>query len=470
MKFLNKFMGIVSLIQFLFLLFAFYENNLNLLFFNLIVYWFVLVYYAVKNKQNSIVLLFFLITFFTFLLGNFFFVRFFGYDATYLFSDKVLLHVYFSLHLSLFAIYCGFSLCKPDIQEISIGLSEGKRNYLKYLLLKIFKITLVFKILAVAIQAYNTIRFGYVGDGERIAGFYFLDKLVQINYLAFVSYLMLFPSKKELRTILKLYLPIYVFSLLGGSRGGMMYFLFFIMSYLLFRDYILKKNNCINEVILTKKIKWLLWLSLPFVLIFLNLFAYIRLGTEVESKGLVHDAAFFFVQQGGSFSVIGYAKEYEYSFPVTNQSYTFGPLIDFFKNGFLGKILGINHELNEYELPLYGNNMGATITWMVAPDYYYAGGGLGTQYIAELYKDFGYTGIFIFSFLLGILIAKVTFFRFKNWMLNVLFALCLVQIYSMPRDFYLTWLANIISVLNILFLLFVNSYVNQKLYMVRSDG
>lgn len=440
-----------------------------MLFLNLIVYWLILVYYAVKNKQNSIVLLFFLITFFTFLLGNFFFVRFWGFDTTYLFSDEILLHVYFSLYLSLFAIYCGFSLCKSDIQEVSISMSQEKRNYLKYLLLKIFKITLVFKILAVAIQAYNTIRFGYVGEGERIAGFYFLDKLVQINYLAFVSYLMLFPDKKELKIILKLYLPIYAFSLFGGSRGGMMYFLFFIMSYLIFRDYILKKNNRLNEVILTKKIKWLLWISLPFVLISLNLFAYIRLGTEVESKGFVHDAAGFFVQQGGSFSVIGYAKEYENSFPVTNQSYTFGPLINFVKNGFFGKMLGVNHEINKYELPLYGNNMGATITWIVAPDYYYAGGGLGTQYIAELYEDFGYTGIFIFSFLLGILIAKVTFFRFRNWMLNVLFALCLVQIYSMPRDFYLTWLANIISVLNILFLLFVNSYVNRKLYKVRSD-
>ena len=104
---------------------------------------------------------------------------------------------------------------------------------------------------------------------------------------------------------------------------------------------------------------------------------------------------------------------------------------------------------------------------MVNPNYYYSGGGFGTQYIAEIYTDFGYWGIGICSFILGLLLSKAVFFNSTNWIVSVLFASTITNILEMPRSFYMTFVSAFFSVWNIAFLLIINNYVNKKIKRIR---
>lgn len=459
--FSNKlFVWIVSLIQFYFCSFFFKNQQTESAYINLIIYWVVLLFYSISLRRNGVILMAFLISFFTFLLGRDFFLIFFNIDASdiYAFPRYCVSHMYYCMHLSLFGIFIGSSMFKNQVGKINLHMVEGKVDCLKKVVLKLFKITLIFKVIEVVLNVFNFIVLGTRGYHN----IWVLEKMVQINYLMFLGYLLLAPSKKELFPVIKVYFIIQLFTFLTGTRGEFLYFAFMLFCYLLYRDYVNKMENKNDEIFFTKKIWIAIGCIAPFFIIFLGLFASLRLGEGMEFTGFTNDLNAFFIQQGGSAQVIGYAKFYENSFPPTNISYTFGPLINYIKYGVFGSLLG--NEMPSFDqIPLYGNNMGATITWLISPEYYYSGGGQGNQYIAELYKDFGYWGVFVFSIILGVIIRGFLFFSTKSWVLNVLFAFGLQNVISMPRDFYLTCLIGVISLLNIIVLLTVDSHANKLL-------
>lgn len=453
--------GLISLVQFFFCVSFFRNMQTGSAFINLFLYWIVLFLYSIYSRQKGVILMAFLVSFFVFLLGRDVFVSFLKFDATdiYLFPTNCVAHMYYCMHLSLFGIFLGFSLLSNQKQKENVPsiLGVEKWTYLKRIVLRIFYFTLIFKAADIAANIYNFIVLG-TRDHHSI---YLLQKLAQINYLFFIGFLMLYPSKKELMPVLKIVIILQFFSFFTGTRGDFIYFAVLIFSYLLYRDYSSKRKKQTQEIFLTKRVWKALLVIMPFFLIFMGLYASIRLGEGAETTGFSNDLAAFFVQQGGSSGVIGYAKYYEDSFPTSNISYTFGPLINFIKYGFVGKLLGYQMPGLE-DAPFYANNMGATITWLVSPNYYYAGGGLGNQYIAELYIDFGYFGVFVFSILLGFVIRMFVFFSTKSWILNTLMAFGVQAIISMPRDFYLNWLIGLLSMLNIIILLFVSQYASKK--------
>lgn len=463
---LSKYLFVlIGIIQFQLGIYGFWNGINELLLLNLFIYWFLSLVFAYQNKQNSIVYFFFLITFFVFLLGQDVILKVFKYISlseinVYEFSDKIQSHIYFCLHISLFFISLGVLYKLPKIYDIQIGIPIRKRDYLLNLTCKIFRLVIIFKYLSNAILAYNTIIYGYAAiDDDRIHGGYLLAKLVQLADISFIAFLLLAPTKQQLLRPLCLFLGASVLSLFGGARGDLMYELLFIFVYLFFRDYISKRNNRWNEVFISKRMLISLFITAPFFLIFLNLFASIRQNTDVISNGILGDFLGFFIQQGGSYSVIGYTEEFKLSLPNTNISYTFGPLlerIEPFRANYL------QPDPLTYDA-YYGNNLGSTITCLVVPNYYYSGGGYGTQYIAEIYADFGYYGIAFFSFILGILLSKAVFFNSKNWIFAVLIATAIPSILSMPRDFYLTFVTKIFSIWNIVFLLLIKYYANKKI-------
>lgn len=459
---------IIGIIQFLVSLICFRNNSENVLLLNLFIYWIVSILFAYQKKQNAIVYLFFLVTFFVFLMGQDVILKIFNYvtetDSLYEFSKGVMSHIYFSMHISLFFISLGVIYKFPSINYITFRISEHKRLLLTDTFLKVFKVTIIFKYILNGIAAFNTIVFGYaVLDDGRIEGAYLLVKAAQIADISFVSFLLLAPCKEKLSKPLKLYLGASALSLLGGARGDLMYDLVFVFAYLLFRDYISKRNHQWSDVIISKKAMTAILIASPFFLIFLGLFASIRTNNAVESSGFIGGLLGFFIQQGGSYSLIGYVEELKGSLPSTNISYTFGPLlerIEPFRSNYL-QLDALTYDA------YYGNNLGSTITCMVNSNYYYSGGGFGTQYIAEIYADFGYWGIGIFSFILGVLFSKAVFFNAKNWIIMVLLATTIPHILAMPRSFYMTFVSALLSVWNIAFLLIINKYVNKKLKRYR---
>ena len=86
-------------------------------------------------------------------------------------------------------------------------------------------------------------------------------------------------------------------------------------------------------------------------------------------------------------------------------NYTFGSFIDYFCNGsiaqkFFGAVsLGSSNSLLKAQ---YGNNFSHHLSYILLGDEYLAGHGCGSSYLLEVFADYGYLGIVVFSLILGL--------------------------------------------------------------------
>ena len=193
----------------------------------------------------------------------------------------------------------------------------------------------------------------------------------------------------------------------------------------------------------------------PIAIVLLSLYNFWRNGMSAHYYGFWNEFFNFFTTQGGSIRIIGYEKQFHNMLPETNVSYTFGPIINWYKYGFLGNIISfftgqefIAIEGSKIKMALYGNNLGATITYLVMPGNYLAGIGLGTQYIAELNSDFGYAGVILFNVFLGWFITKCRFVYFKNWYWNAIAITVTYFLFGIGRDFTFSFVPYYVSVAN----------------------
>ena len=189
---------------------------------------------------------------------------------------------------------------------------------------------------------------------------------------------------------------------------------------------------------------------IPLAISFLGAYNLIRSNIKINNFNIQKEFLQFFDDQGGSVKLIGYVKEYESKLPKTNKTYLFGPVISFFNNGIIGRRIfnTIQYKGNTIESALYTNNLGSTLSYIVLKDYYINGVGLGTQYIAEVYADFKYTGVFLFNIFLGYLIAKLNFRSDIKWYWSAILISIIRLVIYIPRDFALSWFISFFSILN----------------------
>ena len=159
----------------------------------------------------------------------------------------------------------------------------------------------------------------------------------------------------------------------------------------------------------------------------LNIYGYIRFGEQYENTGgFLTSILDIFTSQGVSISVIGYEKMYENVIPE-NKLYSFGTIIDFLKYNPISSVLFdfVEYTGQNAERALNGNYMAHIISYLVLPSNYSLGRGLGSSYIAELYHDFGYIGVFLGNIIYGIVIKVCSSFnKYQIWIRYV----CLVMI------------------------------------------
>lgn len=87
-------------------------------------------------------------------------------------------------------------------------------------------------------------------------------------------------------------------------------------------------------------------------------------------------------------------------------NFIFGFVIDYFVRGSLGVIFGgkvFEYIINSVELVIDSNSYVYNLFYFVLNKEYLKGYGIGSSYIMELYIDYGMIGVFLFSFLLGML-------------------------------------------------------------------
>lgn len=424
-----------------------YEGNLQAI---LVLLMFLLVtIYSIINREKAVLLLLFLISFFTFLLGGNLAVMLFPLDKEFEISKTTNI----ALILSLYCLFLGhyLSLNKFSIKSKSFKWDTPFYNQIRSVSLSVFYVTIFFKFLQSLEGIYLLQTYSYA-NLELVSRLpQFVIRLSLSSYLSFFCYLCTYPTKKELKKPFVIFLLALVSSILMGERGELVYGLFTLLFYFISRDYIEKRRG--RDRFITRRLWAILLISTPFLLVGLYLYAFIRSSNDIVSNGFFNDLVSFFAQQGFSVKLIDYVQEWKSSLPDTNTSYVFGIVYSYFTD-----LLGIqnNHNLSHLSYDaLYGNNLGATLTYLIEPNYYYSGGGFGTQYIAELYVDFGIIGIMVYNLFLGIFLRYLSFDVSHSYWGRTYSMIIILGLFSIPRDFCLSWIIRLVSPLN----LFVVSFI-----------
>lgn len=424
-------------------------------------------FYSWNNINSSLIYFGFLCTFFVFLLGKYTVEIFFSKNYESLFNKEIDRTIFTCLFLSLLFILIGF-VCSRN--KSSWILKNG--NFIEYqrIYKSVFRVALILFYFTYSFKLLLTIeKVLYVSSNLYIALYtsfrslfpWFVHKIAESHSFIFFVILATMPSRKQLKIPVMFFLVNSILNLLTGVRGAFAYDVVFILLYYGYRQSIATKLNN-YEIWISTKMKIIMLLFAPISLIFLSLYASIRVGLDVKYSGFFQELIGFFVQQGGSANVIGYTALYINNLPDTNTSYLFGPIINLYKYGWISRFLAgdIAPHGNSIENALTGNNLGATITYLVNPTYFLNGGGLGTQYIAEAYADFKYVGVIFFSLFLGNILKNINFIIYRKWYINAIIISIISMVLQMPRSFAFSFFASIISVRNWLIVLFITVIAN----------
>lgn len=430
-------------------------KSFNLMMFSIIFIWLINIIDSIKNIEKNIFYLFFLITFFTLLLGKNVIGFFDGTPWYTSYDTNIELITHLLLYISLLALDIGklFAnnyFAKINAKPKNITSNSKLSDYIEKYALLVFFITFiptialtVEKIIFVKQNSYLEF---YTSFDSVFPSFF--EKLSQLNFSSLILFLILFPKFSKVVKILCLYGFYLVLTIFTGSRTDFVVNVLIVLVYLIYSDR--------KEIykIFNKKIIAILAVVTVFGISFLSAFNSIRNGYEVENYDMYFQVKQFFIDQSNSLNVIKNAVKFKDDLPSTNVNYTFGPFISYYNYSKVFSLFRKDKRVNECEMntvdcALYCNNFGQTISYLALGDKYLEGHGLGTQYIAELYVDFGYAAVFVFNLALGILLILFAKVEKSNIILLSYIFILFSKIIYIPRSFALEWVLYLLSIPNL---------------------
>lgn len=409
--------------------------SIEWLFWSVIIMW---LYMLLKNfRRDRFTVLAFLISFFAFLIGALL-VKHFDSSVTLRFSsEEAMRHTLISLFIALAFVDFGSFIAKririkmPNMRFSGVSDITSIQNASKV----IFFITSVFAILLSIEKSVYVIRSSsytsYYTDFTSVFPSFF-NKLADMSIFAFFVFLATLPNPKKNKTPFLLYFIIGVLGLLYGQRNQI------VMAIILLGVYFVLYENYSGEPysIIKRKYYVLAAIALPFVMVFLEYFMYVRDDLEYSYGGVWASVKHMLISLGGSVNVIGQGYELKDLFPK-GHFYSLGGVIDFItKNELLRPILGTKiYQGNTIEMALHGNSYGQTITYLGwGPKVYLAGRGMGSCYIAESYHDMGYFGVMLFSAIYGVVLTIANNLKEGHYVTNAVVLISLYYVIYSPRD------------------------------------
>lgn len=408
--------------------------------------------FSLERINERIVFLLFHITFFTFLLSRPLIKalnhkRWWYIDGVYdaKFALSAIIISLLSLFLGAFIVECILGTVR-QYESKQKKYQEIFSNILQNVALVVFIIAYIF----CCIEELEKLSFMSGKDYlEYYTSFQSVLPCIVHTLASFMKYalcifLATLPSK------IKCFFPLLLFWLSGipdliiGMRNPIMLNSVFIFVYYCYRMYINQEEKWIG-----KCEKGLLAIGIPSALIFMGKYSQIRGGETVIKTGIMQSIIDFFYGQGVTFDVlmIGY-RSLPYLPHDEWGSYTFSGIIDYILYGSIGqKIfhLGTLPSGNNIINATIGHNFSHNMSYIALGEEYLKGKGWGSSYLLELYADFGYMGVAIFSLILGAILLKC-FGVFKHSLLGKVFMFnILLTIFFIPRAEATGWLNFIVT-------------------------
>jgi oligosaccharide repeat unit polymerase len=421
--------------------------------------------YGLLEFYDRIFFTAFQITFFTFLLGRTVSNMLTGHESTdYNFSMGIISHTNICLGIALVSLLFGYVVANYLKQNHDLKreyvLERDTENCLDYdsplyvsvrtVSMWAFFATFPFDIL-VAVEKYIFVKsMGYAAYYTSYASQfpYVIIKLADSCVIAFYIFLATFPSKKNVRIPIILYLIHAVVSLGTGKRTELIVPLFLLILYFCVRNKIRRGDS----PWITGRSFMIILILVPFLLAAMftyNTTRFSTSSTETDTSAsteFVEKIAGFFEEIGFSVNVISFEKYYEAEIP--DKVYSFGDTVDYLRENVLTQLFFDFpvYKTQTVEKALYGNNFSQTITYIRSESYYLSGRGYGSSYIAEAYHDFGYLGVSFWSIMYAFFLAFMYDYKNKG-IIYVTLSLCALRyILIAPRNMASAFISEIINV------------------------
>jgi oligosaccharide repeat unit polymerase len=276
--------------------------------------------------------------------------------------------------------------------------------------------------------------------------------------MAFCGFLATFPDKKEIKKPIILYAVNLLTILFMGQRGGIIYIGCFLFGLLLYRN----KYYSYSKTWVKKPIIVIGVISIPFLLVGLQLITFLRNGYDVIYNSFGETLGDFFINIGSSSVVI----KYGYVYRDQIQSFRFfsmGDILNYFKYGSTFTWLtGINApSIHSETFALEGHSFDAFISYMFMKTEFLRGEGAGSSFVAELFADFGYLGVGLGSMIYGILFKKFSSLDKSNWILTTIKLYMIMNIIKTPRGSFASPFGVVVNLFFIAFIFICHSYASK---------
>lgn len=260
---------------------------------------------------------------------------------------------------------------------------------------------------------------------------------------ALCAFLAALPKKKLAFAALTVYLLSAVPQLIIGIRNPFILNALFIFLYCFIRDYLGDTKRWLGrwEICATAAL-------LPFACIGLSVLNYTREGISPESSNVFSLIIDLFYRQGASFWTLCVGHAVLPILPGVKRNFTFGSMIDYILYGRIGRMLFGTTALpsgNSAELATRSHSLSHAISF-AGHTGYLEGHGLGSSYILEVFSDYGYAGIIIFSLLLGVFLLYCMDAVRKGWFTRTLILLFLGNLFFIPRGGATEWFSFLIHI------------------------
>lgn len=260
---------------------------------------------------------------------------------------------------------------------------------------------------------------------------------------ALCAFLSTLPRKKLAFPVLAVYLLSAVPQLIIGIRNTFILNALFIFLYYFIRDCMGDDKRWLGRWEICAIIA-----ALPLIFISFSILNYTREGTRPQSSNILSMVVDLFHKQGVSFRTLCVGHAALPDLPGVKRNFTFGPIIDYVLYGRIGRLLFGTTALpsgNSAELAARGHSLCHAISFVGHPGYL-EGHGLGSSYILEVFADYGYAGIVVFSLLLGFFLLYCMDAVRKGWFLRTVILICLGKLFFIPRAEATGWIVFLIHI------------------------
>ncbi|MEG0026689.1 MAG: O-antigen polysaccharide polymerase Wzy family protein [Raoultibacter sp.] len=251
------------------------------------------------------------------------------------------------------------------------------------------------------------------------------------------AYLATLPKRRPTMICLVFYIITTIPMLIIGSRND------FVLAVLFSLLYFVLRNVIDDEKWIGRKEAIVILVGIPIGVFFMGLLTYVRAGGGTTPDGFIAQIVDAFYKQGVTFTVLG--RGYDVNPQIQDlgfKFFTLGSLISNITQGFIGQtFLGFTDlgSINSAELALHGNAYAHTMSFF-AHSNYLGGEGYGSSFVLEAYADFGYAGIAVISFLLGLCFAGLSRAIGKTWFMGMVALMSLFGAFHMARGSAMEWI------------------------------